>query len=1147
MVATVSKSLNAAQAASYHNHDDYYFKERGPSYYSGKTAELLGLAGKPVEQALFKDLLAGRIPTALLNPNLEVRNERYYSHQSDPRGPQQSAGNGMRCLSECSMAVLSAGQGTNAPGVLHANACPARPDGPDFVRRTSAAGTEVDQDTLKALKLQEFLKIHKGGKTPRAGNDITFSAPKSFSIAALTGCLENISGEDLIEIQKAAVAETFEEIEKQAGGRYTEDKITQEIVTGNYLISNFNHSTSRPVTLAQVEALGPEYAALAARMRAEGKDFVVDPNIHTHSVVLNVTWDATAQRFRAIDNNPLFRDQTLINSIYHNALARRLREAGVALRDFSKDGVFELAAVDQKIVDQFSLRSATIEKLLGDAGLTRETASAKQLEMYALKTRNAKNHGVDRNELFTGWKDRLAEVEKSAGCSIKAAEAAGYAEEHNHITTARDGIESGLAHHMERASVVKEADVKRWALNNSRGQYGMAQINATMAEMKASGELLFGHLATDRKSPGAQIKATAFKEAEATIDMRNFAQTIAAQKGLELPEGKTFEAYRLFLDEHAPKKLGLKEDGEAPAVRAVNARPGEMVLTTRAAQKREQTMIESVKHGLGTMPAIMTKAESASIIDQRTAEMREKAFAKALAAGATPKKARKEAKKLGLNPGQREVAELILTSKNRVNVVLGVAGSGKSFTLGQAKEIIEEQAAAMGLKIHGVAPSHQAKNELIEVTGKGDTLQSFLTNPKEWGKLDKKSLLIVDEAGMASTKQMAELERISAKQGFRYFLVGDLRQTAAVEAGKPLKQIAAVTSKAEMNVSVRHKDKTLAESAALAADGRMAESIDKINVTEIASASERRKQIAERFMSISNAAESKARGEGKTEQEIKTAGEAARKETLLLSTTNDARKEINNHVRAALGLAGTGTEINTLRQKDTSAESRKFLDTYQPGDVIQFAAAYKSFGAKSGDRYSVVEAKSDRLIIESSKGERFDFQPARYKSEQWGVYTADKIEMAVGDRVRLRENSKEFKNGDWGNVVAIDGQTIQIASERYKDTTWTIKHAERALCIDHGYCMTAHGAQGATKDRTLVDMDSKSPTLASETAYVMNTRSRWELDIFTDSKAKLPAAISKATYKPNALDFEKMTDQPAKYDLHFDEQPVRAPQVEHEV
>lgn len=1146
MVATVSKSLNAAQAASYHNHDDYYFKERGPSYYSGKTAELLGLAGKPVEQALFKDLLAGRIPTALLNPNLEVRNERYYSHQSDPRGPQQSAGNGMRCLSECSMAVLSAGQGTNAPGVLHADTCPTRPDGPDFVRRTSAAGTEVDQDTLKALKLQEFLKIHKGGKSPRAGNDITFSAPKSFSIAALTGCLEKISVEDLIEIQKAAVAETFEEIEKQAGGRYTEDKITQEIVTGNYLISNFNHSTSRPVTLAQVEALGPEYADLAARMRAEGKDFVVDPNIHTHSVVMNLTWDATAQRFRAIDNSPLFRDQKLINSIYHNGLARRLREAGVALRDIGKDGVFELAAIDQKIVDQFSLRGATIEKLLSDAGLTRETASAKQLEMYALKSRNAKNHGVERNELFTGWKDRLAEIEKSAGCSIKAAEAAGYAEEHNHINTARDGIESGLAHHMERASVVREADVKMWALNISRGQYGLAQINATMAEMKASGELLFGHLATEKKSPGAQIKATAFKEAEATIEMRKFAQTIAAKKSLELPEGKSFEAYRLWLDEHAPKKLGLKEDGEAPAVRAVNARPGDAVLTTRAAQKREQTMIESVKNGLGTMPAIMTKAESVAIIDQRTAEMREKAFEKALAAGATPKKARAEAKKLGLNPGQRKVAELILTSKNRVNVVLGVAGSGKSFTLGQAKEIIEQQATAMGLNILGVAPTHQAKNELIEVTGKGDTLQAFLTSPKEWGKLDKKSLLIVDEAGIASTKQMAELERISAKQGFRYFLVGDLRQTAAVEAGKPLKQIAAVTSKAEMNESVRHKDAALAESAALAAKGRMAESIDKIKVTEIASASDRRKQIADRFMSISNAAEIKARSEGKTELESKAAGEAARKETLLLTTTNDARKEINKYVRESLGLASKGLEINVLAQKDTSAESRKFLRTYEVGDVLQFAGEYKSLGVKAGDRLTVAEIKSDRMTLIDSAGLKRDFQPFRFNSNKWGVYTKDRIELTAGDRVRLRENRKEFQNGDWGKVVAIDGQAVQIASERYKDTIWTINHAERALCIDHGYCMTAHGVQGATKDNTLVDMDTKSPTLAKETAYVMDTRSRWELEIFTDSKAKLPAAISKETYKPNALEFEKMTGQPAKYDLHFDEQPASAPQVEHE-
>jgi len=698
-----------------------------------------------------------------------------------------------------------------------------------------------------------------------------------------------------------------------------------------------------------------------------------------------------------------------------------------------------------------------------------------------------------------------------------------YKEEQGVPRTGREGVDSALRHLMEKAGIVKEADVTRWAIANSRGYYTPAAVEMALVEMKASGEIVAGEMKRE-DAPGAAKAAESFKESEATAGMIKYARSVAKQKGIDAPESKRFEDFRLFLDKHAPSnKLGLKDLDEHEAA-APNSRPGEVVLTTREAQNRERDMLASVKTGQGTMAAIMSKETAGKTLAERNAAMQKTVFDKARADGKPPAQARRASKSAGMNEGQREAAELILTSKDRVNVILGVAGSGKSFTLGQTKEIIEQQAKEMGLKIHGVAPSHQAKNELKEVTGAGDTLQAFLTNPKEWRKFGKDHLLIVDEAGMASTKQMAELERISATQGFRYFLVGDLRQTAAVDAGKPLEQIAKVAPKAEMNISVRHKTEHLAQSAKLAADGRMAESLERIGgVKEIKSDSERRKHIADRFIAIGKHAETEARTAGKPEIEIKKAGEHARKETLLLTTTNEARKEINQHVRKSLGLAGTGREIDSLSQKNTSTEERKFLKTYKPGDVLQFSAAYKNMDVKSGDRLSVAEIKSDRLILSDAAGKTREFRPANSKAENWGIYRPERIELAAGDRVRLRENQKDFQNGDWGKVISIDEKRVQIQSERDPKKTWNINHAERALCVDHGYAMTAHGAQGATKDRTLVDMDTRSPTLNKETAYVMNTRSRFEVEIVSNDLKKLPDVISRAGNKPNALDLDKYT------------------------
>lgn len=1122
MVATVSKISNAAQAATYYYQADPYFKENGRFY--GLTAERLGLTNLPMDHSIFKMLVSGKIPTKLLSPeqqngnadNRIARNFYIHSQQPHPGAAITDPANGLRKLSECGLATV--GKSERA-GVLSIDAQPDR-SALEGVRRPDSE--QLAQ--LKAEKFEEFIRVHRGGKNQRPGTDITFSAPKGLSILALAK-----GHEDLIEFHREAIKETMAALEKQAGCRITQDKQTSEIITGNYLIAGFDHSTTRPVTVAQLEKLGGTHAETAARLRAEGRDSIVGMNVHSHQFVMNLTWCEESQSFKAIDNNPIFKDQMLAGAMYHAALASKCRAAGYQLRDFGANGEFEFAAVDEKLIKALSVRGAMIEQELEKSGKVRATSTAREKDAINLATRNAKDHGADGTNPVPGWQSDLAEAERATGCTIDKAMAAAaieHREEQGGPRTGREGVDSALRHLMEKSSIVKEGDVIRWAIANARGYYTPAAVETALVEMKASGEILGGEMKR-QDGPGAAKAAAAFKESEATAGMIKYARSVAKQKGIEAPASKRFEDFRAFLDEHAPAKLGLKNLEEQEGS-AANRRAGEIVLTTRDAQSRERNMLASVKAGQGTMTAIMSREAAGKTLAARNAAMQKDVFDKAKAKGKTTTEAAAAANKAGMNPGQCEAAELILTSTDRVNVILGVAGAGKSFTLGQSKEIIEQQATTMGLQIHGVAPSHQAKNELKEVTGAGDTLQAFLTNPKEWQKFGKRHLLIVDEAGMASTKQMAELERISAKQGFRYFLVGDLRQTAAVDAGKPLEQISKIARKAEMNDSVRHKTAHLAESAKLAAEGRMAESLERLgSVKEIKSDGERRKYIADRFISIGQQAETEARAAGKPEIQVKVAGELARKETLLLTTTNDARKEINQHVRESLGLAGAGREIDSLSQKNTSAEERKFLKTYRAGEVLQFSSEYKSLDVKSGDRLTIAELKSDRMILTDRAGNIREFRPANFNPDNWGIYRPERIELAPGDRVRLRENQKDFQNGDWGKVVSIDEKAVQIQSERDPKKIWHIKHAERALCVDHGYAMTAHGAQGATKDRTLVDMDTRSPTLNKETAYVMDTRSRFEVEIVSNDLKKLPDVISQAGHKPNALDL----DQYAKTDL----------------
>lgn len=1110
MTAKPTAFSNAGAASKYPwGREDYYFKGQEQSFWFGRGAEALGLYGD-VDQKHHQLLCHGKIPIFGVK-NADTKFPLTH-HQPNPLNAWQRPGDGLRRLRECSLVSLGERE---RPGFLQDHALSDRQTF-DAMRwpRVTADGERI---------IDHVESIHRGGKSQRPGVDFTFSGPKSIAVLVAKVGHKSDLGSSLIAAHDTAVKEALSFLEERASARMTESGVTRKTLTENIVVSAFNHGTSRPVTLQQVEGLGADFADIAQWMRDTNRKTLTDTQIHTHAFVMNMTQCEDGQ-WRALDNKFLFDDQKLAEAIYHAALARDVKSLGLETRQTKTN--FELACVPDEIIKRESLRTALIDQALEKKGLTRETAKKGEIDRAVKNTRNDKAIGAEGNDLRTEMIERIALDEAKAGVTIDPHAPVHVPVDIAIAKTAQEGIESALRHTMERSSVVAADDVIRAALEAGAGNYGYQEILAEFDAMAARGELKLGRMVEDPTAtgPGHTEKRKAFAEAEASEKMLALAQSIAEKKEIDPPATKAFTEVRLWLDEHAPRKLGLKDESEAGLVPNRPAATGEMVITTQAAQDRETAMLESVKSGRGQMRPVMTAVEAVQVLDQKTADMKRQAAEKAAAEGKSPTQA---ADRAGMNAGQRAAAELILTSRDRVSVITGTAGAGKSFMLGTVKPLIE----AAGLTLHGVAPSHQAKNELMDVTGSGDTLQAFLMNKKIWESYGEKHIVIVDEAGMASTKQMAELERISKMQGFRYVLVGDPKQIAAVDAGKPLDQIISVTdigaARAHMPVSVRHKNAELAAAAHLASQGKFAEALEKTSVRTIADPAERRQYIARRYIEVVNGAGAAARQAGKTEPDIAAAITRAQRETLLLANTNAARKEINGYVREEIGLAGQGETIDTLSPKNTTAESRRFVKTYETGDILQFSAAYKSLGIDVNDRATVVAVHPDRVVIETANGQTRDFVPARYQSEQWNVYDAERIELAAGDRVRMRESTKDaFVNGDWGVVEKNHGGVVEIRSERDPGTTWRIDTTDRALAVDYGYCMTAHGAQGASKDLTIAELDTNSRTLSAETSFVSMTRSRHTLEIVTNDGDKLNEVIGREAYKPNALDFGRMTTPP---------------------
>ena len=111
----------------------------------------------------------------------------------------------------------------------------------------------------------------------RAGWDATFSAPKSVSLTALVG------GDDRVRhAHRESVRIALLELERYMQARI--DNIHAPETTGKFIAAAFEHDTARPVD---------GYAA---------------PQLHTHSVVFNMTECDNGQT-RALQERSLFQSQ----------------------------------------------------------------------------------------------------------------------------------------------------------------------------------------------------------------------------------------------------------------------------------------------------------------------------------------------------------------------------------------------------------------------------------------------------------------------------------------------------------------------------------------------------------------------------------------------------------------------------------------------------------------------------------------------------------------------------------------------------------------------------------------------------------------------------------------------------------------------
>lgn len=512
--------------------------------------------------------------------------------------------------------------------------------------------------------------------------------------------------------------------------------------------------------------------------------------------------------------------------------------------------------------------------------------------------------------------------------------------------------------------------------------------------------------------------------------------------------------------------------------------------------KREAARLEAsgeiIRKADGTLTTKQGQALERSILD---AEARGRQAVPSLA---NVEDVRRELEGSRLNDKQRAAVEFLLTTTNQVVGVQGKAGVGKTTLLDEFRR----RAEAAGYRIEGVAPSHSAVKALGEAGIPAQTLQGWEVSG---GKgLDARSIVLLDESSLASAKQVATVLRVAEAAGARVVLIGDSGQYQAVLAGKAFEQLqSAGMATTTVDKMLRQQTEQLREVAQLSAEGKGCEALAALgdSVKEVASREARHLAIAERYARMD--AES-------------------RRECLVLTGSNADRQALNAAIRAELKLSGTGEKVEVFQREDLTAAEKRRAASFVEGQSLRFERDYKSLGFVRGEVVRVNRIDGNQLVVARADGRETRITPAHLSGKGLSVGRVETRELAAGDRIRITGNvatadGATLRNGARATVLAVEAGRLRVQVDGARKTL-EIDVRRSALSLDHGYAATGHSAQGLGARTVLLDRDSRSRTASERQFYTDVTRSKEQLEVFTDSSEKLADAISRQVDKSVALE-----------------------------
>jgi ATP-dependent exoDNAse (exonuclease V) alpha subunit len=356
-------------------------------------------------------------------------------------------------------------------------------------------------------------------------------------------------------------------------------------------------------------------------------------------------------------------------------------------------------------------------------------------------------------------------------------------------------------------------------------------------------------------------------------------------------------------------------------------------------------------------------------------------------------------------------------------------------------------------------------------------------------------VLIVDEAGMISGRQMEGILQLADRQQARIMFSGDTRQIQSVEASDALrileresqmKSVSLTGVQRQTHALYRDAIQTLRQSPELGF-----EKLERLGAVHEVPFAERARAVANFYREM-------------------TADPSRR--ILVVAPTHEEIGRVTRAIRNDLserGHLGQGVTMDRYVPLQWTEAQKHDLSNYREGQILLVHRAAR--GMDKHEALTVNRVEPDAIVSRNARGEEKTFTPSQTRS--FSVHEQRSIEVAPGDRLLLTGNRRDadFRatNGELVKVRGVESGCIQLEDGRALPANYRE--------FDHGYAITAHRSQGKTVDGVVLSGD----TMKQELFYVGASRGRNEIAIVTSDREQLRESLGISSARPSATELAR--------------------------